>query len=217
MSELLEAEEERYRASHPRSLALAGQAAKSFLNGVPMSWMSHWATPFPLFMERAKGARLWDVDGNEYIDFCLGDTGAMAGHSPPATAEAIARRAAIGHHGNPADGGRDRGGRRTDPPLRAPDVADRDDRDRRKSLRPPARAAADRQAQGARVQLVLPRHGRRDSRRIGLRRSRGSPAGVVGPTQPAATPPASSSSTTSTRWSESSHTGTWRASSPSPR
>jgi glutamate-1-semialdehyde 2,1-aminomutase len=58
--------------------------------------MTHWATPFPLFMERANGARLWDVDGNEYIDFCLGDTGAMAGHSPPATAEAISRRAAMG-------------------------------------------------------------------------------------------------------------------------
>jgi glutamate-1-semialdehyde 2,1-aminomutase len=96
LSELLETEEERYRASHPRSLTLAGQAAKSLLNGVPMSWMTHWATPFPLFMQRAKGARLWDVDGNEYIDFCLGDTGAMAGHSPPATVEAIARRAAMG-------------------------------------------------------------------------------------------------------------------------
>jgi glutamate-1-semialdehyde 2,1-aminomutase len=96
LSELLEEENERYRASHPRSFALAGQAARSLLNGVPMSWMTHWATPFPLFMERAKGARLWDVDGNEYIDFCLGDTGAMAGHSPSATAEAIAQRAAMG-------------------------------------------------------------------------------------------------------------------------
>src|SRR6185369_5291220 len=58
LSELLDAEEERYRASHPRSLALAGQAAKSLLNGVPMSWMTHWATPFPLFMRRANGTRL---------------------------------------------------------------------------------------------------------------------------------------------------------------
>ena len=96
LSALLETENERYRASHPRSLALADQASRSLLNGVPMSWMTHWATPFPLFMERANGARLWDVDGNEYIDFCLGDTGAMAGHSPPATAEAISRRAAMG-------------------------------------------------------------------------------------------------------------------------
>src|SRR6476646_10280138 len=96
LSALLETENERYRASHPRSLTLAGEAAKTLLNGVPMSWMTHWATPFPLFMQRAKGARLWDVDGNEYIDFCLGDTGAMGGHSPPAAAEAISRRAAMG-------------------------------------------------------------------------------------------------------------------------
>jgi glutamate-1-semialdehyde 2,1-aminomutase len=96
LSKLLEAESERYRSSHPRSRELARQAGKSLLNGVPMSWMTHWATPFPVFMERAQGARLWDVDGNEYVDFCLGDTGAMAGHSPPATAEAISRRAATG-------------------------------------------------------------------------------------------------------------------------
>jgi glutamate-1-semialdehyde 2,1-aminomutase len=96
LSELLAGEEARFRESHPRSRALAAEAAKSLLNGVPMSWMAHWATPFPLFMERAQGARLWDVDGHEYIDFCLGDTGAMAGHSPAATVEAITRRAANG-------------------------------------------------------------------------------------------------------------------------
>ena len=96
LSELLSSEEARFTESHPRSQALAAGAAKSFLNGVPMSWMTHWVTPFPLFMERAQGARLWDVDGNEYIDFCLGDTGAMAGHAPTATVEALARRAATG-------------------------------------------------------------------------------------------------------------------------
>jgi glutamate-1-semialdehyde 2,1-aminomutase len=96
LSELLAGEEARFTEAHPRSHALAARASKSLLNGVPMSWMTHWATPFPLFMERAKGARLWDVDGNEYIDFCLGDTGSMAGHSPTATAEAIARHAATG-------------------------------------------------------------------------------------------------------------------------
>jgi glutamate-1-semialdehyde 2,1-aminomutase len=72
------------------------QASRSLLNGVPMNWMEKWPSPFPPFMDRAKGARLWDADGNEYIDFCLGDTGAMAGHSPPATAQAIARQGANG-------------------------------------------------------------------------------------------------------------------------
>ncbi len=59
-------------------------------NGVPMPWMSEWHTPYPLFSKSAKGSRLVDVDDNEYIDLCLGDTGAMFGHSPEATAEAVA-------------------------------------------------------------------------------------------------------------------------------
>ncbi len=57
------------------------------LAGVPMPWMTEWAGPFPIFAAEASGAHLTDVDGNEYVDFCLGDTGAMTGHSPePATA-----------------------------------------------------------------------------------------------------------------------------------
>ena len=50
-----------------------------------------WAGGFPLYLERAHGATIVDVDGNEYADFCLGDTGAMAGHSPEPTMRAIAR------------------------------------------------------------------------------------------------------------------------------
>ncbi len=95
-TKLIDAENERFRETHPRSYDLATQTAKSLLNGVPMSWMTHWATPFPIFMDRASGARLWDVDSNEYVDFCLGDTGAMAGHSPRATVEAMNRQAASG-------------------------------------------------------------------------------------------------------------------------
>jgi glutamate-1-semialdehyde 2,1-aminomutase len=58
-------------------------------NGVPMSWMSKWPGAYPVFVEEAKGASFVDVDGNTYIDFCLGDTGSMTGHSPEATASAI--------------------------------------------------------------------------------------------------------------------------------
>ena len=54
-----------------------------------MNWMIKWAGPFPLFVESARGARFTDVDGHEYADFCLGDTGAMAGHGPEATARAV--------------------------------------------------------------------------------------------------------------------------------
>ncbi len=86
----------RYRVEHPASAERARAAAPHWLNGVPMHWMADWGTPHPLFVHEATGARLRDVDGREYIDFCLGDTGAMFGHSPPAVAAAIAAQAARG-------------------------------------------------------------------------------------------------------------------------
>jgi len=76
-------------ARHPRSAALHERARVSLLDGVPMNWMVKWAGAFPLFVDEARGARFTDVDGHEYIDFCLGDTGAMAGHGPDATIRAV--------------------------------------------------------------------------------------------------------------------------------
>ena len=61
-----------------------------------MPWMTQWAGPHPVFVAEASGARFSDVDGNEYADFCLGDTGAMAGHAPLATADALARQSLEG-------------------------------------------------------------------------------------------------------------------------
>ncbi len=86
-------ERERYATANPRSAALAQAAARHWHRGVPFHWMLDWGTPFPLFVERAEGAELWDVDGHRYDDFCLGDTGSMFGHSPAPVAEAIARQA----------------------------------------------------------------------------------------------------------------------------
>jgi glutamate-1-semialdehyde 2,1-aminomutase len=83
---------EQFIHSHPRSGALFERGKRSLLGGVPMPWMTEWAGPFPPFVATAKGARFTDVDGNEYVDFCLGDTGAMTGHAPDATVEAIARQ-----------------------------------------------------------------------------------------------------------------------------
>jgi glutamate-1-semialdehyde 2,1-aminomutase len=54
-----------------------------------MSWMTMWAGAHPVYPSEAGGARVVDVDGNEYADLCLGDTGAMAGHSPEPTMAAI--------------------------------------------------------------------------------------------------------------------------------
>ena len=89
-------EERSFVATHPRSAALYERGQKSLLGGVPMNWMKKWAGKFPVFVAEAHGAHFKDVDGHDYIDFCLGDTGAMTGHSPAAAAETIARQAARG-------------------------------------------------------------------------------------------------------------------------
>ncbi len=78
-----------FTAAHPRSRALFERAKAHLHDGVPMSWMTRWSGAFPLFVERAEGARFTDVDGKTYVDLCLGDTGAMTGHAPPAAVAAI--------------------------------------------------------------------------------------------------------------------------------
>jgi glutamate-1-semialdehyde 2,1-aminomutase len=91
----LAAEQQRFERDHPR--AAARHAADSaMLGGVPMPWMMRWAGGFPVVAAHAKGARLVDTDGNEYVDLCLGDTGAMAGHAPDPVVEAASARLANG-------------------------------------------------------------------------------------------------------------------------
>ena len=92
LERLVERERERFVAAHPRSAALFEEGRRTLIGGVPMSWMTMWPGGFPLHFEDARGARLTDADGQEYVDLCLGDTGAMAGHSPAATVEAVERR-----------------------------------------------------------------------------------------------------------------------------
>jgi len=77
---LLDRERDRFADTHPRSRELHAQARRSLLAGVPMSWMTMWAGAHPIYLVSAEGAGVVDVDGHEYADFCLGDTGAMAGH-----------------------------------------------------------------------------------------------------------------------------------------
>jgi len=96
VADLLARERARFSERTPKSRALSGETAQHWLNGVPMHWMVDWGTPYPLFISEAKGVTLTDVDGHTYVDFCLGDTGAMFGHSPPAVADAICRQAAHG-------------------------------------------------------------------------------------------------------------------------
>jgi len=89
LKKLTEIEEKRFLALHPKSGSLFQEASKVMPGGVPMSWMAKWPGAYPVFVDRAQGARFTDVDGNEYIDLCLGDTGSMTGHSPAPTVEAI--------------------------------------------------------------------------------------------------------------------------------
>ena len=94
--EVFEAECASYASLHPRSMQLAGHGIEGFYQGVPMHWMRDWSMPYPFVVESARGAVLHDVDGNDYADFCLGDTGSMFGHSPAPVAEAITRQAGRG-------------------------------------------------------------------------------------------------------------------------
>ncbi|MCC6271259.1 MAG: aminotransferase class III-fold pyridoxal phosphate-dependent enzyme, partial [Microbacteriaceae bacterium] len=96
IASLAAAEAARFAAEHEVSAAHAARLAAHWLQGVPMHWMRDWGTPFPLILREASGARLTDVDGRQYADFCLGDTGAMFGHSPPAVVQAVAAQAARG-------------------------------------------------------------------------------------------------------------------------
>jgi len=90
----LEEERSAYAARSPRSRELYGQADHLF-GRVPMTWMNKWAGGYPLYLATAHGNRITDVDGNEYVDFALGDTGAMAGHSPEATVKAVQQRIGV--------------------------------------------------------------------------------------------------------------------------
>lgn len=86
---LLAREQERFDRDHPQSRALGARAREHLAGGVPMPWMVRWPGGCPLFVTRASGAHFVDVDGCEYVDFCLGDTGAMTGHAPAAAVAAI--------------------------------------------------------------------------------------------------------------------------------
>ena len=89
LKSLAEREQKRFVDERPKSKSIYERGKKSLLSGVPMNWMVKWAGAFPPVVREAQGAHFYDVDGHRYVDFCLGDTGAMTGHSPFATVKAI--------------------------------------------------------------------------------------------------------------------------------
>src|ERR1700722_17029612 len=96
LATLIAREEKKFLPDHPKSAALYERAQHALLGGVPMNWMKKWAGQFPVFVAEAHGAHFTDVDGRDYVDLCLGDTGAMTGHSPSPAVEAIARQSKQG-------------------------------------------------------------------------------------------------------------------------
>jgi glutamate-1-semialdehyde 2,1-aminomutase len=89
VAELMKIEEQRFLDLHKASTAAFHKSSKVMHEGVPMSWMAKWPGAHPVFVKEAKGAHFTDLDGHDYIDFCLGDTGSMTGHSPAATVAAV--------------------------------------------------------------------------------------------------------------------------------
>jgi glutamate-1-semialdehyde 2,1-aminomutase len=93
LTQLIARERATYAAAHPRSGSAFEAAKQNLFGGVPMTWMTKWSGGFPLYLAGAKGNRITDIDGHTYVDFALGDTGAMAGHSPEPTVRALTERA----------------------------------------------------------------------------------------------------------------------------
>ncbi|MFL6179110.1 MAG: transaminase [Actinomycetes bacterium] len=92
LADLIGRERSTYAANHPRSREAFDAAQQNLFGGVPMTWMAKWSGGFPLYLDAAHGNRISDIDGFTYVDFALGDTGAMAGHSPEPTVRAITDR-----------------------------------------------------------------------------------------------------------------------------
>ncbi|MCO5314746.1 MAG: transaminase [Solirubrobacterales bacterium] len=91
LQELLGRERGDFAGRHPASRA-AYENASHLFGRVPMTWMNKAAAGHPVYMESARGTTITDIDGNRYLDLALGDTGAMAGHSPEATVKAVERQ-----------------------------------------------------------------------------------------------------------------------------
>ncbi|HZB60744.1 MAG TPA: aminotransferase class III-fold pyridoxal phosphate-dependent enzyme, partial [Actinomycetota bacterium] len=92
LAALLGRERDSFAARHPRSRAAYRAGGANLLGNVPMTWMNKAAGCFPVYLAEARGATVVDLDGHRYVDLCLGDTAAMAGHSPAPTVAATQRR-----------------------------------------------------------------------------------------------------------------------------
>src|SRR5947209_2161947 len=96
VKELIAREEDKFKQARPRSQKLWQEAREVMPRGVPSSFQE--AAPQAVFMERGKGSRVWDVDGNEYVDFHNGFGVMVVGHAHPKIVDAVSQRIALGSH-----------------------------------------------------------------------------------------------------------------------
>jgi glutamate-1-semialdehyde 2,1-aminomutase len=96
VAELTERQEALLAERLPRSLAFEKRASQSLAGGVSCTW--HALDPYTIYGVRGLGSRLWDLDGNEYVDLHCGYGVMVAGHAHPKVIEAVRDRVALGTH-----------------------------------------------------------------------------------------------------------------------
>ena len=96
VDELIATEEAALEPKHRASIQYRAVAERYVAGGVASSWQD--SPPHAIFVDHGKGNRLWDIDGNEYLDFHLGYGAMVAGHAHPVIVEAIQRAAERGTH-----------------------------------------------------------------------------------------------------------------------
>ena len=195
----------------PAARALHERARRTMPAGVPMSWMAKWAGGFPIASPRRPARTSRCLDGIDHVDLCLGDTGAMAGHSPAPTVAAVARAGGARDHHDAARRGRRRGRRGAGPPVRRC----RPGSSRCRRPTPTGTCCGTRGTSpagaGCGDRLLLPRHGRRGVRDAG-RRPGGRPRAATSARRcRPPRPPSSCRSTTSPRSSARWPAATWPA------
>ena len=87
---------ESYISKTSKSKILYERAKKVLPAGV--SYAIRYFEPYPFYTARAKGSKLFDVDGNEYVDFWLGHTALILGHCPPVVVDAVKKQLERGTH-----------------------------------------------------------------------------------------------------------------------
>ena len=96
IAELTEREQRRLDESTPASRAMYERARNALAGGVASAYQER--EPWPIYLERGKGSRVWDVDGTERIDFHNGFGSMPQGHAHPAITQAVERRLELGTH-----------------------------------------------------------------------------------------------------------------------